>query len=120
MHDNIESHLVEKRVFKPGKPFAKQARIGSFEKYRRMHRESIKQPNTFWAREARDLRWRTPWKKVVEWKAPFAKWFVGGKLNVAENCLDRHLETSRRNKAAIIWEGEPGETAHAHLSAIAP
>jgi acetyl-CoA synthetase len=109
MHDNIESHLVEKRVFKPSKAFAKQARIGSFEKYRRMHRESIKQPNTFWAREARDLRWRTPWKKVVEWKAPFAKWFVGGKLNVAENCLDRHLETHRRNKAAIIWEGEPGE-----------
>ena len=53
--------------------------------------------------------WRTPWRKVLEWKAPFAKWFVGGKLNLSENCLDRHLTSHRRNKAAIIWEGEPGE-----------
>ena len=57
----------------------------------------------------KELVWRAPWKKVVEWKPPFAKWFVGGKLNVSENCLDRHLAGSRRNKAAIIWEGEPGD-----------
>ncbi len=109
MHDNIESHLVERRVFKPPKEFAKNARIKSLDQYRRMHRESIRHPDKFWTREARELVWRVRWKKVLQWKAPFVKWFVGGKLNVSENCLDRHLSTARRNKAAIIWEGEPGE-----------
>ena len=109
MHDHIESHLKEKRVFKPAKQFAAKARIKSFAQYRRMHRESIKQPVKFWTREAGELTWRTPWKRVVQWKPPFAKWFVGGKINLSENCLDRHLTGPRRNKAAIIWEGEPGE-----------
>ena len=109
MENNIESHLVEKRVFKPSKDFAKKARIKSLGQYQRMYRESIEQPNKFWGREANELLWRAPWKKVLEWKAPFAKWFVGGKLNVSENCLDRHLTGPRRNKAAIIWEGEPGD-----------
>jgi acetyl-CoA synthetase len=109
MHDNIESHLVEKRVFKPAPGFSSKARIKSLAQYRRMYRESIRQPAKFWAREAKELVWRAPWKKVLEWKPPFAKWFVGGKLNVSENCLDRHLAGSRRNKAAIIWEGEPGD-----------
>src|SRR5258707_3204955 len=109
MHDNIESHLVEKRVFKPRPDFSSKARIKSLAQYRRMYRESIRQPAKFWTREAKELVWRAPWKKIVEWKAPFAKWFVGGKLNVSENCLDRHLVGSRRNKAAIIWEGEPGD-----------
>jgi acetyl-CoA synthetase len=110
MHElNIESHLTEKRVFKPPRQFARRARVSSMQQYRRMYAESIRAPEKFWAREARDLVWRTPWKKVLEWKAPFAKWFIGGKLNLSENCLDRHLATHRRNKAAIIWEGEPGE-----------
>jgi acetyl-CoA synthetase len=109
MEKNIESHLKETRVFKPSRDFAKKARIGSLDLYRRMHRESIRQPEKFWAREARELVWQRPWKKVLEWKSPFAKWFVGGELNVAENCLDRHLQGPRRNKAAIIWEGEPGD-----------
>src|SRR5436189_1920172 len=109
MHDNIESHLVEKRVFKPSREFAKAARIKSLDQYRRMYRESIRQPAKFWAREAKELVWGAPWKKVLEWKPPFAKWFVGGKLNACENCLDRHLSGPRRNKAAIIWEGEPGD-----------
>jgi acetyl-CoA synthetase len=109
MHDNIESHLIEERVFRPPPDFAKKARVKSLDQYRRMYRESIKQPEKFWAREARELIWQAPWKKVVEWKAPFAKWFVGGKINVSENCLDRHLASHRRNKAAIVWEGEPGE-----------
>src|SRR6059036_2385241 len=109
MHDNIESHLVEKRVFKPTRDFSRKARIKSLGQYRRMYRESIRQPAKFWAREASELVWRANWKKVLEWKAPFAKWFAGGKLNVSENCLDRHLTGPRRNKAAIIWEGEPGE-----------
>jgi acetyl-CoA synthetase len=107
--NNIESHLIEKRVFPPLKGFAKTARIKSLDQYRRLYRESIKRPEKFWAREAKELIWRVPWKKVLQWKAPFAKWFVGGKLNLSENCLDRHLAGHRRNKAAIIWEGEPGE-----------
>jgi len=109
MEKNIESHLKETRVFKPARPFARDARVGSLEQYRRMYRESIRQPEKFWAREARELIWQRPWRKVLEWKAPFAKWFVGGKLNVSENCLDRHLRGPRRNKAALIWEGEPGD-----------
>ncbi len=109
MEANIESHLKERRVFKPSRDFSKQARIRSFDQYRRMYRESIRSPEKFWAREARELHWQRPWKKVLEWKAPFAKWFVGAKLNVSENCLDRHLQGPRRNKAAIIWEGEPGD-----------
>src|SRR6266496_4406267 len=109
MQTNIESHLIEKRVFKPARDFPKNARIKSLGQYRRMYRESIQQPAKFWAREASELVWRSRWKKVLEWKAPFAKWFVGGKLNISENCLDRHLTGPRRNKAAIIWEGEPGD-----------
>jgi acetyl-CoA synthetase len=109
METNIESHLIEKRVFKTAKDFAKKARIKSLAQYRKMYRESIRRPDTFWAREARELVWRKPWKKVLKWKAPFAKWFVGGQLNLSENCLDRHLDGPRRNKAAIVWEGEPGE-----------
>jgi acetyl-CoA synthetase len=110
MHDsNIESHLVENRVFNPPKEFARKARLNSFGQYQRLYRESIRQPEKFWAREARELAWRTPWKQVLQWRPPLAKWFVGGKLNLCENCVDRHLQTDRRNKAAIIWEGEPGE-----------
>ncbi len=110
MHDsNIESLLTERRVFKPSKEFAAKARIKSLGQYRRMYRESIRHPAKFWAREAKELTWRRPWQRVLKWTAPFAEWFVGGKLNVSENCLDRHLLTYRRNKAAIIWEGEPGE-----------
>src|SRR6266568_3671563 len=111
MHDDIESHLVETRVFQPSRDFSSKARIKSLAQYRRMHRESIRQPAKFWAREASELVWRARWKKVLQWKPPFAKWFVGGKLNISENCLDRHLspEGLRGNKAAIIWEGEPGD-----------
>src|SRR5437763_634431 len=106
---NIESHLKEKRVFKPAKEFASEALIKNFAQYQRMYRESIKQPGKFWSREAKELSWQKPWRKVLEWKVPFARWFIGGKINLSENCLDRHLTTHRRNKAAILWEGEPGE-----------
>ena len=109
MEKNIESHLKENRVFKPPRGFARNARVSSMEQYQRMHRESIRSPEKFWGREARELHWQKPCKQVLQWKPPFAKWFVGGKLNLAENCLDRHLTGPRRNKAAIIWEGEPGE-----------
>jgi len=106
---NIESHLVEKRVFKPSRDFSKKARIGTMAEYQKLWEESIVKPDKFWAREASELLWQQKWTKVLEWKEPFAKWFVGGHLNVSENCLDRHLGTPRQNKAAILWEGEPGE-----------
>ena len=110
MSENIETHLHEKRVFKPSKNFSKKARVSSMAEYKRLHEESISKPNTFWAREAKELSWQKKWTKVLNWKAPYAEWFVGGKLNVSESCLDQHLTTHRRHKAAIIWEGEPGET----------
>jgi acetyl-CoA synthetase len=109
METNIESHLIEKRVFKPAKNFQRRARIRSLAEYEKMYRESIRQPEKFWAREAKDLVWHKRWTRVLEWRPPFAKWFVGARLNLSENCLDQHLLTLRRNKAAIIWEGEPGE-----------
>ncbi len=109
MSNNIESHLIEKRVFKPSKDFSKHAHIGSLAEYQKLHKESIKSPRSSGPSEAAALLWNKKWTKVLDWKPPFAKWFVGGKLNVSENCLDRHLTGARRNKAAIIWEGEPGE-----------
>ena len=75
-----------------------------------MYAESVNSPEKFWGREARRfLTWRRPFKQVLQWKLPFSKWFSKGQLNVAENCLDRHLATARANKAAIIFEGEPGD-----------
>ena len=102
----IEALLKEGRKFPPPKAFAKAARVKSAAIYR----EARKNPVQFWERQARELRWLKPWRKALEWKLPYAKWFIGGKLNVSDNCLDRHVEGPRRNKAAIIWEGEPGDS----------
>lgn len=106
---HIESVLKEKRIFKPNQQFSKQAHIKSFAQYKRLYNESVKHPERFWAKIAEELVWFKKWSKVLEWNPPFAKWFVGGKINISYNCLDRHLITSRKNKAAIIWEGEPGD-----------
>jgi acetyl-CoA synthetase len=107
---NITSVSTEKRIFKASPEFQKQANINSMAAYKKLYRESIEDPEKFWGRQAKDfLVWRKPWKKVLDWKAPHAKWFTGAQLNVAENCLDRHLGTARENKAAIIFEGEPGD-----------
>ena len=105
----IESVLNESRTFPPPADFAADAEIKSFEEYERIYAEAEADPEGFWAKQAEELHWFRKWDKVLEWNEPFAKWFVGGKLNVSYNCLDRHLSTWRRNKAAIIWEGEPGE-----------
>jgi acetyl-CoA synthetase len=110
---DIETLLKEKRVFKPSSGFAKRANWSrkTTNEYRKLGARS---PERFWAKMAREhVTWFTPWKQVLRWKPPFARWFVGGKLNVSYNCLDRHLEGEhswRRNKAAIIWEGEPGDS----------
>ena len=105
---SITSVLHEERVFKPGKDFARKAHISSLAQYQKLYNESVKSPDKFWGKRAKEeLIWFKPWKKVLEWKEPFAKWFVGGQLNVTHNCLDRHLGTPTANKAALIWEGEP-------------
>jgi acetyl-CoA synthetase len=96
-------------VHLPSKEFSSKARIPSMTAYKKLYKESIDQPAKFWAREAKELDWHKKWDKVLDWKPPFAKWFTGGKLNVCENCVDRHAKGPRANKAAIIWEGEPGD-----------
>ena len=105
----IESLLREKRVYKPPKEFSKNSHIRSLREYKRLYAESVNSPAKFWGRYAREFHWFRKWKKVLEWKPPFAKWFVGGTTNISYNCLDRHLTTWRKNKAALIWEGEPGD-----------
>ncbi len=95
------------RTFKPSAAFTKQAHVKSLAQYRKLYNESIRSPQKFWSRMAKELHWFKPWKKLLEWDEPFAKWFIGGQINLSYNCLDRHLDGPRRNKAAIIWEGEP-------------
>src|SRR5712671_1222080 len=99
---SITSVLTENRIFRPAKEFSQKARISSFAQYRKLYNESVRSPEKFWARQAKDeLVWFKPWKKVLEWKEPFAKWFAGGQLNVSANCLDKHLGTATANKAAL-------------------
>ena len=105
----IESALKEKRLFRPSPDFSKRAHVKSLAEHKRILAAAKRNPQAYWARAAKELDWFRPWKKVLQWKPPFAKWFVGGRINVSHNCLDRHLTTWRRNKAAIIWEGEPGD-----------
>jgi acetyl-CoA synthetase len=102
----IQALLKEGRKFPPSKAFVKTAQITSASVYKEAARDPVK----FWEKQAKQLRWMKPWKKALDWKLPYAKWFVGGKLNISDNCLDRHVEGPRRNKAAIIWEGEPGDS----------
>ncbi len=106
----IESILHESRMFQPPEEFAATAHVKSFDEYERLYAEAAADPQAFWAKQAEEIHWFRKWDTVLEWNEPFAKWFVGGKLNISYNCLDRHLGTWRKNKAAIIWEGEPGET----------
>ncbi|MDB4940512.1 MAG: acetyl-CoA synthetase [Labilithrix sp.] len=109
MSDSIESHQKEVRRFLPSKEFSAKAHVQSHAKYRAMYELSLSDPDTFWREETQDLVFRTPWKTFSEWELPHAKFFVGATLNVSESCLDRHLATSPR-RAAIVWEGEPGDT----------
>jgi acetyl-CoA synthetase len=106
---DLDSTLRELRVFPPPDEFSRHAHIKSLEEYEALYRKSIEDPEAFWAGVAQDLHWFKPWDKVLDWNIPTAKWFVGGKLNLSYNCLDRHVSGPRANKAAIIWEGEPGE-----------
>ena len=102
---SIEALLQEDRTFPPSDQFRQQANIND----PNIYAEAAKDPEAFWARFAGELDWFQTWDKVLEWNPPYAKWFLGGKLNASYNCIDRHLSSARRNKAAIIWEGEPGD-----------
>ena len=106
---NVESLLREDRVFAPPPEFAAKARVGSVEEYEAIYRQSVEEPEAFWAEAAGELEWFAPWEKVLEGEMGSAQWFVGGKLNLCHNCVDRHALGARREKTALLWEGEPGE-----------
>jgi acetyl-CoA synthetase len=103
--DEISALLQEDRRFPPSDAWRREAVAHDPGVYAR----AAADPEAFWAGFARELEWMTPWSRVLEWNPPDAKWFVGGKLNASVNCLDRHVRGPRRNKAALIWEGEPGD-----------
>ncbi len=107
---NIESVLQEDRIFPPPPEFSAKAHIKSEAELESLRAEAHADPEAFWARMAEELHWFKKWDTVLQWDPPHAEWFGGGKINISYNCLDRHLTTWRRNKAALIWEGEPGET----------
>ncbi|QDU94220.1 acetate--CoA ligase [Lignipirellula cremea] len=106
----LDTVMHEERLFPPTEAFVAKAQINSPAAYERLYNESKSDPQGFWEKLAREeLHWFEPFHTTLEWKEPHAQWFVGGKTNASYNCLDAHLDTYRRNKAAIIWEGEPGD-----------
>jgi acetyl-CoA synthetase len=104
-HVEIDDLLREDRTFAPPPEFTARAVV----KDDGIYAEAERDPEAFWARFAGELEWSRPWDTVLDWQPPHAKWFVGGQINASANCLDRHVRGPRRNKAAIIWEGEPGD-----------
>ncbi len=106
---HFSSILHETRVFPPPADFAAKAHVSGMAAYEKLYRRSIEEPDAFWAEVAGELDWFTPWTKVLDWQPPRAQWFVGGKLNLCHNCVDRHALGARAEKTAILWEGEPGE-----------
>jgi acetyl-CoA synthetase len=102
---DIDVLLQENRKFEPSAEFRRTAHVTSTEVYAEAERDTER----FWAEMARSLEWARPWSSVLEWTPPHAKWFVGGRLNASVNCVDRHIRTARRNKAALVFEGEPGD-----------
>src|SRR5215203_813926 len=101
----IDNLLREDRRFPPSDEWKSGAIVSDASVYER----AAADPQAFWAGFARELEWIQPWTEVMRWESPHAQWFVGGKLNVSANCVDRHAHSDRRNRAAIIWEGEPGD-----------
>jgi acetyl-CoA synthetase len=109
----ITSMMEEKRVFPPSKEFSARAHIQSLEEYKKIYERSIKDPDGFWGEQAENLEWVKKWDKVLDYSFGdnlYIKWFPGGKINVTVNCLDRHLKTPRKDKVALLWEGEPGDS----------
>ncbi len=109
MSDTIESVLQEAREFPPPKSFQRSALLRTKEEYERLYRQSLDEPEKFWGEAAKRHHWFEPWTSVLEWEEPHVKWFVGGKTNLAYDCLDRQVAEGRANKVAFFWEGEPGD-----------
>lgn len=109
MSDKITSMMREGLTFPPPASITANAEVSSLEQYHELWNRAKNDPQSFWDNEAKKLAWDKPYDRVLEWNEPFAQWFMGGKINASVNCLDRHAAGPRRNKAAIIWEGEPGE-----------
>jgi acetyl-CoA synthetase len=109
----IESTLQEQRVFPPAAEFSAAAHVKSMDEYRKLYRESLDHPEAFWGALGEKLHWFKKWDKVLDWKPPYGRWFINGKLNVAYNCLDAQIQAGRGDKTAILWEGEP-EAGGAH------
>ncbi|MBX3181085.1 MAG: acetate--CoA ligase [Polyangiaceae bacterium] len=109
MSDAIGKYSSEDRWFHPSEAFKAKARVASHEAYERLYRESLDSPETFWRRELSELPLRQDWTTLCDWQLPKARWFVGARLNITESCLDRHLDSARKDKRALIWESEPGE-----------
>lgn len=105
-HDKFEALLQENRKFPPPQTFADQANVQDLTIYDRARQDS----QTYWASQAQHLEWSKPFKRVLQWDAPHARWFDDGEINVATNCVDRHRLGPHKNKAALIWEGEPGDS----------
>src|SRR5947199_9852237 len=99
--------MEQNEVFNPPAEFSNSASVKSLDEYKRLSKAAADDKEKFWGEQAKSLHWFAPWSKVLDWSnPPFAQWFIGGKTNVAYNCLDRHLTTWRKNRAAIVWEGE--------------
>jgi acetyl-CoA synthetase len=103
----FETHMHEARVFPPPGEFAAKSRMGSLEEYERMYARSVEDPEGFWGDAAGELEWFAPWERVLNESGPHASWFTGGKLNLCHNCVDRHAKGARKDKMALVWEGEP-------------
>ncbi len=107
----IDTVMVEQRLFPPSEQFAAKSRVGSMEEYQALYDRAAVDPEAFWAAEAREhLHWFEPFTETLRWENPFAQWFVGGKTNVSYNCLDAHIAAGRGDRTAILWEGEPGDS----------
>lgn len=110
-HADIDSVMIESRLFEPPTDFAAKARIPSMQAYQELYDRASADPEAFWAEEARrNLHWFEPFSETLQWNSPDAKWFVGGKTNASYNCLDANIAAGRGDKIAILWEGEPGDT----------
>src|SRR3989338_8565409 len=109
MQEDFKSVLREKRIFRPSKSFSRHSYVKSIKEFRKIYDASIRNPEKFWAEKALQLDLFKKWKKVLVKKGDFYKWFVGGKINIAYNCLDRHIKAGNGNKTALIWESEDGK-----------
>ena len=110
MPEDFTSILNEKRIFKPSKEFSKGAHIKSLQQYKKIYKDSIKNPEKFWSEKAKQLHWFKKWNNVLRNNNGFYKWFEGGKINVCYNCLDKNIVEGKGSKVAIIWEAEDGQT----------